>query len=258
MNASIEIVTVDATNVAEQGFFCYKSKPKSVGYRKKLDWLARRFAEGLRIKILHEGDRSVGFVEYIPGEYAWRAVNAEGYMVIHCMWVVGKGKGKGYGSRLLGECVEDARKAGQRGVVMVSSSQPWLAGKALFVKNGFEVVGQAPPTFELLVKQFGSGPLPAFPDNWDERLSRYGSGLSVVYADQCPYVEDAVKWALRLAGERGVKGQTVKLETSQQVRNSAPSAYGIFNIVYDGRLVSYKYISSKKERETFLELLGGA
>jgi hypothetical protein len=25
---------------------------------------------GLQIKILHEGDRSVGFIEYIPGEYA--------------------------------------------------------------------------------------------------------------------------------------------------------------------------------------------
>ena len=34
-------------------------------------------------------------------EYTWRVVHAPGYMVIHCMWVVGSGKGKGYGSRLL-------------------------------------------------------------------------------------------------------------------------------------------------------------
>lgn len=99
MDNRVEIVTVDSTNVAEQGFFCYKSKPKSGGYQKKLSWLKQRFAEGMRIKILYEEERSVGFIEYIPGEFAWRAVNAEGYVVIHCLWVVGRGKGKGYGIR---------------------------------------------------------------------------------------------------------------------------------------------------------------
>jgi GNAT superfamily N-acetyltransferase len=251
----VEIIAVDATNVAHYGFFCYKSKPKSEGYRRKLDWLEQRFAEGMRIKILYEGDRSVGFIEYIPGEYAWRAVNAEGYMVIHCLWVVGKGKGKGYGSRLLGECVEDAREVQKHGVVMVSSSKPWLADKKVFLKNGFEVVGQAPPSFELLVKRFDDAPLPTFPSNWDERLSRYGSGVTVVYSDQCPYIVDAVKGALEIAGEGGVEARTVKLESSQQVRDSAPSAYGVFNVIYDGKLVTYKYIDSKKERQEFLKLL---
>jgi ribosomal protein S18 acetylase RimI-like enzyme len=255
MNSNVEIVAVDATNVTEHGFFCYKSKPKSEGYRRKLEWLEQRFSEDMKIRILYEGKRSVGFIEYIPGEYAWRAVHAEGYMVIHCLWVVGKGKGKGYGSRLLNECVEDAQKAQKHGVVMVSSSKPWLADKQVFLKNGFEVVGQAPPTFELLVKRFDDAPLPTFPDDWGERLSCYGSGVTVVYSDQCPYTVDAVKGALKIAGEGGVEARTVKLESSQQVRDSAPSAYGVFNVVYDGKLVTYKYIDSKKERQEFLKLL---
>lgn len=33
MNDNVRIVTVDATNVEQEGFFCYKSKPKSEGYR---------------------------------------------------------------------------------------------------------------------------------------------------------------------------------------------------------------------------------
>ena len=90
MSEQVEIVTVDATNVDEYGFFCYKSKPKSAGYRQKLGWLRERFAEGMRIQILYEGKRSVGFVEYMPGEAAWRAVDAAGYMLIHCIWVVGR------------------------------------------------------------------------------------------------------------------------------------------------------------------------
>ena len=82
MDNHIEIVTVDATNVAQHGFFCYKSKPKSEGYQRKLQWLEERFAEGLRIKILYENGRSVGFIEYLPGEFAWRAVHAPNYVLI--------------------------------------------------------------------------------------------------------------------------------------------------------------------------------
>ena len=33
MNDSVQIITVDATNFQERGFFCYKSKPKSEGYQ---------------------------------------------------------------------------------------------------------------------------------------------------------------------------------------------------------------------------------
>jgi hypothetical protein len=76
MSNNVEIITVDADNVEQHGFFCYKSKPKSEGYRRKLAWLKQRFAEGMQIKILYEGKRSIAFIEYIPGEYTWRAVNA--------------------------------------------------------------------------------------------------------------------------------------------------------------------------------------
>jgi GNAT superfamily N-acetyltransferase len=229
MSDDVKIVTVDAANVAEQGFFCYKSKRKSVGYQRKLNWLGQRFSEGMRIKILYEGDSSVGFVEYIPGEFAWRAVNAQGYMVIHCLWVVGKGKGKGYGSRLLAECVEDARK------------------------NGFESVDEAAP-FELLVKRFDETPLPTFPRNWDERLNRCGSGLAVFRADQCPYIEDAVKGVLEIASERGIDIQVIELTSGREVQDSAPSPYGVFSIVYNGELVAYHYLG-KKEKKRLLDLL---
>jgi len=257
MNNDVKIVTVDATNVAEHGFFCYKSKPKSEGYRRKLDWLEQRFSEGLKIKIVYEGKRLVGFIEYIPGEFAWRAVEAKGYLVVHCIWVVGKGKKKGYGSRLLSECVEDAREMGKHGVAMVTSSGTWLAGKKLFLKNGFEVVDQAPPSFELLVKRFDDdAPLPAFPPDWDQRASRYGAGLTVVHTDQCPYINDAVKQYLELAKERGVEARTVKLTSGREVQAAAPLPYGVFNVVYDGRLVTYHYMG-RKEKQALIELWEG-
>jgi GNAT superfamily N-acetyltransferase len=245
MNSDFEIVTVDAANVGEYGFFCYKSKPKSEGYRQKLDWLRPRFSEGLRIQILFEDGRSVGFIEYMPGESTWRAVHAPGYLLVHCLWVVGRAKKKGYGSRLLERCVEDARRMRKHGVAMVTSSRNWLAGSKLLLKNGFEVVDHAPPTFELLVKKLGEFPSPAFPGDWDERLSRCGPGLTIVRSSQCPYVEAAVQAAVKAADDLGIGARVIELGSGQEARDLAPSAYGTYNVVYDGKLLTYHSVGRR-------------
>ena len=163
---------------------------------------------------------------------------------------------------MLDECVEDAQEMQAHGVAMVTSSRHWLAGKKLFLKNGFDVVDQAPPSFELLVKRFDDGrrtsraPLPAFPQDWDQRANRYGAGLTVIHADQCPYINDAAKQYVELAAERGVEAQVVKLTSSREVQDAAPSPYGVFNVVYDGRLVTYHYMG-KKEKTALIELWEG-
>ena len=84
-----------------------------------------------------------GFIEYIPGEFAWRAVDAKGYMFIHCLWVVGKSKGKGFGEILLNECIEDAKKQKMNGVAVLVSDDNWMANKKIFLKNGFEIVEES-------------------------------------------------------------------------------------------------------------------
>jgi ribosomal protein S18 acetylase RimI-like enzyme len=238
--SDVRIVTVDADNVAQEGFFCYKSKKKTEGYRHKLAWLDGCFQGGMQIKILYEGKRSVGFVEYLPGEHAWRAVRAEGYLLVHCLWVVGKGKGKGYGSRLVNACLDDARALGKRGVAMVTSSSNWLAGSKILQKNGFESVDQAPPTFELLAKRLGDAPRPSFPTDWTERCARYGAGMTVVHAPQCPYIVDAIQRVQEEAGERNIEVQVVELTSAQEVQERAPSPYGVYSVVYEGELLTYQ------------------
>jgi len=243
MENSFKIIDVNPDNAEKTGFFCYMSKRKSPGYRQKYAWLEQRFAEGMKIKIIHEvGGRDVGFIEYTPGEYAWRAVRAPGYMVIHCLWVVGKGKKKGYGSRLLGECLEDARAQGKHGVAMVTSSGNWLAGKKVLLKNGFEAVASAPPTFDLLVKCWEDAPLPTFPQDWDRRLAYFGSGLTIVRSAQCPYIENATNGLLQSARTLGITARVVQMESARQVQETAPCAYGVFGIVHEGRLIGYHYL----------------
>ena len=256
MDDPFEIIQVDTGNVDRHGFFCQMSKPKAPGYRQKRAWLEARFAEGLKIQILHEtGGRNVGFVEYLPGEHAWRAVHAPGYVVIHCLWVVGKGKGKGHGRRLLQACLEDARAQDRHGVVMVASDGVWLAGKQIFLQNGFVKVDQAPPAFHLLVHRFRPAPDPAFPTNWEARQARFGPGLTVVRTPQCPYIEDGAAEAVEIAREKGVPARVVELHSAQEVQESSPSPFGVFGLVLDGRLLSYHYLL-RKELEKRLDTAG--
>jgi len=254
MKSKFEVKTVDASNVDETGFFCYMSKRKEPGYKQKRDWLEARFAEGMKIKIVHEnGGRDTAFIEYIPGEYAWRAVHAPGYMVIHCLWVVGKGKGKGYGSRLIKECLDDARAQKMHGVAMLTSDRTWLASKDIFERNGFAEVDSAPPSFQLMVTRFGSGPEASLPKNWDARARAFGRGLTVIRTAQCPYIENGATAILSFAKERGIRSKVVELKSAKEVQEQSPSAYGVFGTVLDGQLLAYQYLLEKDFDKLLLE-----
>ncbi len=100
----IEIIDTDADSIHSYGFCGYKSA-RQEGYSRKFDWLKQRFPEGMKFKVLNSAnDGAVGFIEYIPGEYAWRAVDAAGYMIIHCIAnLYKKYRDKGYGALLLAQ-----------------------------------------------------------------------------------------------------------------------------------------------------------
>ncbi len=240
----MEIIDVDAGNVDATGFFCQRSKRDSEGYRRKRAWLEARFAEGLRIKMAAGGLR--GFIEYIPGAYGWRAVFAEGYMLIHCLWVTGRSKGQGLGSALLAHCTADAKDQGLDGIAVVTSGSGWLAGPQFYAKHGFEPVGRAPPSFSLMVRRFKGTAPPRFPEDWAERTARFGRGLVVVRTDQCPYLPATVDMAREISVQRGIDFTDKLLATPEEVRRLAPSAYGVFGIVLDGRFLDYRPVNRRE------------
>lgn len=240
---SPEIIDVTADTVEKTGFFCYMSKRKSEGYVRKLGWLRERFAEGMRIKLLSLPER--GFIEYTPGEYAWRAVHADGYLLIHCMWVVGKSKGKGFGAALLDQCVADAERAKMRGVAIVTSEGVWLAGRRLLDTQGFECVDTAPPSFSLMVKKLGKYPSPTFAGGWEDKARLFGEGLTVIRSDQCPYIVDATAHAVAGARSAGVESRVLELQSRDDLLRLSPTPYGVFGLVHDGALLRYHYLQEK-------------
>ncbi len=188
--SEIEIIDTNNDNILKYGICGYKNI-KRAGFPEKIGWMKERFAEGLKIKTLHSavgGTQSM--IEYIPGEFCWRPVEATGYTFIHCIFSGFKRnfKNKGYGSRLLDECLKDAKKEKTCGVAVVTRKGSCMVDSRIFLKHGFEVVDSAPPDFALLVKKFRkASPIPKFKWNWEKRLENYNNGLTIIRADQCPY-----------------------------------------------------------------------
>ena len=63
MSEKIQIVDVSAENIRDFGF-CGFNRITQEGYRRKTAWLKKRFAEGMKCKVLHTRDEgTVGFIE---------------------------------------------------------------------------------------------------------------------------------------------------------------------------------------------------
>jgi len=245
----IKIIDANADNLHEYGMCGYKDL-KQEGYRRKVEWLKQRFAEGMKFKVLYsERDGAVGAVEYVPGEYAWRTIDAFGYLVIHCIFIIPRHyKEKGFGGLLLEECWKDAKKENRHGVAIVTRNGSWMVGKQLFIKHGFEVVDNAPPDFELLVKKINpNASSPVFKDDWEKRLNRFGDGLVIITSDQCPYTAKAVKEICGVAEvDYGLKPMIIELKDSRDARENSPCAFGTFCMVYRGKLIADHPISKTR------------
>lgn len=235
-----KIVDVNASNLDQLGFFCCMSKPDRIGHQEKLEWVKERFSEGLRIKMIQGGSR--GFIEYIPGRFAWRAIEAACYMVIHCMWVVGRAKGKGAGKALLEACIEDARQAGMHGVAAVTARDTvGFAYTDFFVHNGFRVV-QSAYGMDLVALKFDLAAAdPHFANDMRKKAKALGDGLTIVSSPQCPYTYEGAQQIVELAHANKIPARSLRLSSLKQVRQTSPSPYASFDIVYDGEVVSHLF-----------------
>ena len=248
-----QILDTDAESI-DSCSLCGNTHAGNLGRCRKASWLKDRFAEGLWYKVLRSGAfGDVGMIEYAPGEHAWQPVAAEGYLVIYCLMVSGRQhKGKGLGALLLDSCLRDAKESQCRGVAVVTSSDSFMAGNDLFLKAGFVSVDRIPP-YELLVKELDkTAPDPRFTVEKAGLLERYGKGLTILAADQCPYVAKTVARIVDACKTLGLEPRVARVETAEASRE-LPTPYGVFCIVYDGEVVAERPISATR----FMSIMRG-
>ena len=239
-----EIITVTADTVEKHGFFCKMSARKTPAWQAKRDWLMARFDEGLQMRLLDEGER--GFIEFMPGAKSWRAIDdAEDYVVIHCLWVVGRSRGKRYARDLLAEVDDWARENGFPGVAALTSRGNWLIAPGILEHHGFRRVDSCGEGFELHAKAHGIQHVPRLSGAWAQKAEACGPGVTVLRSAQCPYLEDASANARAAAESLGLAFKEIVLETADDVRRLSPTPYGTYALVKDGRCVSYHYLLEK-------------
>ncbi|MFW9829934.1 MAG: GNAT family N-acetyltransferase [Candidatus Thorarchaeota archaeon] len=254
---NFEIIDINSTNLVKYGLFCKKSQKKEVGYKNKIEWIKERFKEGLKYKLLRIREQNKvslgGFIEYIPGKYNWRGIAADDWMVIHCIWIVGKFKKKGYASRLLEECMKDAAEVGMQGIVcMTAEKGGWLPNKRLFEKHGFKKVDEFKPYFGLYAKALSDkARLPKFFPISNDKIKEYDTRVTVLYSHQCPYISRTIEEIRDFAETKALSFQAINLKSCKEAQQNQIHPYGTYCIFSDEKLLSY----IPGERKRILDLL---
>jgi len=242
----IEIINLTPENIAEYGVCGYKDVEKHLELRRKIDWVKQYYPKGLRIKaILSESGGYQGMIEYIPGKYAHRPVDAEGYMFIHCIFVGFKSefKGRGYASSLIDECIKDAKSANMNGVAVVTRKGSFMADKDIFLKKGFISVDSVKPDFELLVLKFDK--TATDPKFKKFALDKYDKGLTIMRSAQCPYSVKNVDAILETAKKLKIETNLIEIKDAESAQQT-PCGFGTFCIIHNNEVISHHPISNTR------------
>jgi L-amino acid N-acyltransferase YncA len=248
--STFQIIDLTPENIADYGVCGYKDVVKHKELRNKIAWFNEYYPKGLRIKaVIAENGSYQGMLEYIPGKYAHRPVDAANYMFINCIFVGFKAqfKGKGFASALLDECVNEAKDQKMKGVAVVTRKGSFMAGNEIFLKKGFEVVDRAKPDFDLLALKFDEkSDAPSFKADVLNNFGKFEKGLTIARSPQCPYTEKNVNAILETAEKKfKLKAKLIDLNESTSAQN-IPCAFGTFCIIYDGEVISHHPISNTR------------
>ncbi len=248
----MELIRITRENIEKEHICCAISSNKDCQVQSKKAWLTERLDQGL---VFLKGDvRGKCFIEYIPAEYAWAPIEADGYLYIDCLWVSGQFKGHGYSNLLLEECIRDAKSQGKRGLAVLSSEKKlgFLSDPKYLKYKGFQTVDAAEPNFRLMALPFETqSELPRFSPRLKQAAAQVPqTGFALYYTSQCPFTAKYVPLLEAICRDRNVPIQTVHITTAEQAQ-SAPCPYTAFSLYWNGEFVTHE-IPSEKKFEKFL------
>ena len=245
----MDYIRVTKENLEKEHICCAITNNKDVQVSSKKAWLSDRFDEGL--VFLKSAERGKCFIEYIPAEFAWVPIEAEGYMYIDCLWVSGSLKGHGYSTELLSACIDDSKEKGKKGLCILSAAKkrPFLSDPKFLTYKGFKVADEADNGVRLMYLQFDEDIAPHFKEcakhpHIDEE------GYVLYYTNQCPFNAKYVPILEETAKSNGIAFKAVKLDSREAAQN-APTPITNYALFHDGEYVTNEQMNDKK----FLKLV---
>lgn len=250
----MKIISIDKTNIDQEHICCAIGNDKTNQSRAetKKEWMKEKFKDGLVFKRLDE--RGKIFIEYMPIEKVWKPVVGKNYMVINCLWVSGKFKGKGIATKLLNECVRDAKKQKMDGVAVISSTKvkPFLTDKKFYEHNSFKVIDSALPYFELLLLKFNKNAKnPEFTKKVKQGTCDNKKGFTFIYSNQCPFMEEYVGILSNICKNKKIPFSVINLKNHKEAQAKG-SPFGTLGIYYNGKFKTHELMPEKKF-EKFIE-----
>lgn len=243
----MELIKLTHENLETEHICCAIANNKDCQVLSKKAWLKERLDEGL--VFLKCNVRGKCFIEYIPAEYGWAPIEAEGYMYIDCLWVSGQFKGHGYSNLLLEECIRDSKAKGKKGLVILSSKKKmgFLSDPKYMRYKGFETADTASPYFELMYLPFDKNAAkPCFKSSVKETEQRgMQNGFTIYYTSQCPFTAKYVPILESMAKERNAEFRSVHILTREQAQN-CPVPFTTFSLFYNGGFITHEILSEKK------------
>ncbi|TAK61370.1 MAG: GNAT family N-acetyltransferase [Bacteroidetes bacterium] len=253
----MNIISINISNIEQEHICCAIGTDKENINRAsvKKNWMKERFKDGLVFKRFDE--RGKVFIEYMPIEKVWKPIIGKNYMAINCLWVSGKFKGKRLSTKLLSECINDAKKCNMDGVAVVTSTtvKPFLTDKKFYLYNGFKVVDTAPPYFELLTLKFNSAATnPKFSKNAKQGTCPNKNGFTFIYSHQCPFMEDYVALLSDIIKKKNVPVEIKLLKTHKEAQKLG-SPFGTLGIYYNGKIKLHELMTQPRFEEFVDELI---
>lgn len=241
----MEFIKLTHENLEQEHICCAISSNKDPQVASKKAWLKERISEGL--VFLKSAQRGKCFIEYIPAEYAWVPIDANGYMHINCFWVSGSLKGHGYSNELLNACINDSKEKGKAGITVISSQKkkPFLSDPKYLAYKGFKVADIAEPCYTLLYLPFDEDAvIPKFKEQV-KKPNISENGFVLYYTAGCPYTAKYAPLIEECAKQNGIPLKIIQIDSLEKAKN-APMAWTNYALFYNGEYVTNEILSEKK------------
>lgn len=241
----MDYIRVTKENLESEHICCAISNNRDLQVASKKSWLKDRFDEGL--VFLKSTERGKCFIEYLPAEYAWNPIDADGWIYIDCLWVSGSMKGHGYSNDLLNECIRDAKGQGKKGQCILSSAKkkPFLADPKFLKYKGFSVCDEADNGIQLWYLPLSDdGGKPVFKEC--AKHPHVGEpGYVLYYTSQCPFNAKYVPIVEQTAKEHGIPFRAIHLENRSEAQ-SAPTPVTTYALFHNGAYVTNEQMNDAK------------
>jgi len=109
--------------------------------KRRIAWLRNMHEKGSRVKIASIDNDQAGFLHIMPIEICpWGPIGRD-LMVIPCLTVIGKAKGRGIGRALIHSAEEEAKHQGRKGIITIGYyHNHWFMQALFFEKCGFSMI----------------------------------------------------------------------------------------------------------------------